>query len=83
MNGITVSNFRYQVVDGAGAGNSYLGLNGCKTFWYNDEYNNASLYVLADFTAPAPVPAPGVPALLIAAFGLLGIAARRKKQKSA
>jgi hypothetical protein len=82
LSGITVSNFRYQVVDGAGAGTSFLGTSRGNTFWYNDESNHASLYILADFTAPVmtPVPEPEIYAMLGAGLGLVGWVARRRKQ---
>lgn len=86
LSGITVSNLRYQVVDGSGSGTSFLNTssNPGKTYWYNDELNHASLYVLADFTAPAaPIPEPETYAMLLAGLGLLGFAARRRKFKQA
>lgn len=85
LSGITVSNFRYQVVDGAGAGTSFLGTSSGKTYWYNDEYNNASLYILADFTAPVvttPVPEPEIYAMLAAGLGLMGWVGRRRRQRA-
>jgi|GEM_PF-1542011 len=84
LSGITVSNFRYQVVDGAGAGNSFLGSSRGKTFWYNDESNHASLYILADFTAPVmtPVPEPEIYAMLGAGLGLMGWVARRRRARN-
>ena len=84
LSGITVSNFRYQVVDGAGAGTSFLGTSRGNTFWYNDESNHASLYILADFTAPVmtPVPEPQIYALLGAGMGLMGWLTRRRKQRN-
>ena len=80
--GITVSNFRYQVVDGAGAGTSFLGTSRGNTFWYNDESNHASLYILANFTVPVmtPVPEPEIYAMLGAGLGLMGWVGRRWKQ---
>ena len=83
LSGITVSNLHYQVVDGAGSGTSFLNSvsKPGKTYWYNDEYNYASLYIVADFTAPAaPAPEPGTNALMVAGLGLLGFAARRRKR---
>jgi hypothetical protein len=89
LSGITVSNLRYQVVDGAGAGTSLLNTSSKpgKTYWYNDEYNNASLFIVADFTAPTPpvsaIPEPETYAMLLAGLGLLGIWARRRKHQAA
>lgn len=86
LSGITVSNLRYQVVDGAGAGTSFLNSSSTtgKTYWYNDELNKSSLYVLADFTAPvAAIPEPETYAMMLAGLGLLGFAARRRKLKLA
>lgn len=81
LSGIAVSNLHYQVTDGAGSGTSFLNSvsRPGKTYWYNDEYNHASLYIVADFTAPAaPAPEPGTSALMLAGLGLLGFAARRR-----
>ena len=84
LSGITVSNLRYQVVDGAGTGTTTFNNN----VWYNDEKNNASLYILADFkgnTPPvSPVPEPEIYAMFGLGLGLMGWVGRRKKlQKSA
>jgi hypothetical protein len=86
LNGVTVSNFRYQVADGAGPGVSTF-LN---NVWYNPEYNNASLYILADFRAPTVIPPPPVSAipepetyaLLLGGLSLLGFDARRRRKKT-
>ena len=82
LSGITAGNFRYQVVDGAGTGTSFLGVSSGRTYWYNDEYNRASLYVVADFTAPggpvSPIPEPETYAMMLAGLGLLAVARRRK-----
>lgn len=68
LDGVTLSNFRYQVTDGAGAGSSWLSRN----WWYNDEYNNSSLEIVAD-VAPItpPIPEPETYAMLL--VGLLGL----------
>ncbi|MEN9783340.1 MAG: hypothetical protein RJA24_683 [Pseudomonadota bacterium] len=83
LSGITVSNFRYEVVDGAGSGTSFLGSSRGTTYWYNDESNHASLYILADFTAPVmtPVPEPEIYAMLGAGLGLMGWMARRRRNR--
>jgi hypothetical protein len=76
LSNVLMSNFRYSVVDGAGAGNSYYR----DGVWYNDESNLSSLYVLADFRAagpPSSVPEPATLALLGA--GLLGVACFRRR----
>ena len=76
LDGVTLSNFRYSVMDGAGSGNSWLGSN----WWYNDEYNYASLSILADVSAvTAPIPEPETYAMLIAGLALLGWRHRRRK----
>lgn len=78
LNGVSVSNLRYAVTDGAGSGTSYLN-NGV---WYNSEYNWSSLRILADFGNSTPVPEPGTLAMF--GIGLLGAAfaskTRRRKQ---
>ena len=77
--GVTVSNLRYQVVDGAGTGGSSF-LN---NVWYNHESNLSSLLILADIRANAgPVarlPEPGTCAML--AMGLAGIALVRRRRE--
>ncbi len=86
LSGITVSNLRYQVVDGAGTGTSFLNTSAYagKTYWYNDELNKSSLYVLADFTAPVtPIPEPEIYAMLATGLGLIGWVGRRRKPKAA
>ncbi len=86
LSGIIVSNLRYLVVDGAGAGNSFLNISSHigKSYWYNDELNNSSLYILADFTAPmAPVPEPEIYAMMGLGLGLLGWVGRRRKLQAA
>ncbi len=63
LNGVSITNLRYLVVDGATSGTTYF----TNSVWYNDENNWASLYILADFTAtPAKVPEPTT-------LGLLGV----------
>jgi hypothetical protein len=77
LSGVTLSNFRYSVTDGAGIGTSWIGGNR----WYNDEYNNSRLSILADVTAVAsPIPEPETYAMLLAGLGLLGFETRRRKQ---
>lgn len=76
LDGVTLSNFRYHVTDGAGSGNSWLGSN----WWYNDEYNYASLSILANVSAvTAPIPEPETYAMLLAGLALLGWAHRRRR----
>jgi PEP-CTERM motif-containing protein len=77
LDGITLSNFRYQVTDGAGAGSSWLTSN----WWYNDEYNNSRLEILADATPiTPPIPEPETYIMLLAGLLSLGFAARRRGQ---
>ena len=86
LRGVTASNFRYQVVDGAGSGNSFLGVSSGRTYWYNDEYNRASLFVVADFTSSnpvSPIPEPETYALMLAGLGLLAVVRRRKHKDAA
>jgi hypothetical protein len=79
LDGITLSNFRYHVVDGAGAGSSWLTQN----WWYNDEYNNSRLEILADVTpVTPPIPEPETYAMLLAGLLVLGFHARRRGQVS-
>src|SRR5688572_6393421 len=78
LDGVALSNFRYQVTDGAGAGSSWLSQN----WWYNDEYNNSRLQILADATAiTPPIPEPETYAMMLAGLTLLGFQVRRKKAK--
>jgi hypothetical protein len=48
--------------------------------WYNAEYNNTSLYILADFTAP--VPEPETYAMLAAGLSLIVWVGRRRRQRA-
>jgi len=76
LNGVTVSNLRYRVIDGAGSGSSSIANN----VWYNDEGNNSSLQILGDFRGPvvSPIPEPETYAMLIAGLALVGFVRRRK-----
>src|SRR4051812_23336455 len=56
LSGVTLSNFRYQVTDGAGSGTSWLQGNR----WYNDESNYSTLSILADVAVTPPVPEPEI-----------------------
>ncbi len=79
LNGVTVSNLRYRVLDGSGAGTSTFASN----TWYNPEYNHASLQILGDFTSVAtPIPEPETYALMLAGLGLLSFRAHRRLKKS-
>lgn len=82
--GVSVTNLRYSVVDGAGAGTSYLTST---NRWYNDEKNNSSLYILADFrnksTKPTPVPEPRSIGLLGLGLLAMGIVVRRRPRAAA
>ena len=78
LDGITLSNFRYQVTDGTGAGSSWLTRN----WWYNDEYNNSRLQILADASPiTPPIPEPETYVMLLAGLLSLGFAARRRGLK--
>ena len=77
LDGVTLSNFRYQVTDGIGAGSSWLSRN----YWYNDEYNNSRLEILADVTPiTPPIPEPETYAMLLAGLLLLGFQVRKRAQ---
>jgi hypothetical protein len=67
--GVTVSNLRY-VREGSGS------LNGLT--WSNPEDHTSTLYVVADFSAPASVPEPGSTMFLLASslVGLVGAGRR-------
>ncbi len=80
LDGVTLSNFRYRVTDGAGAGNSWFGSN----WWYNDEYNHSTLSILADVrNVTSPIPEPETYALLLAGLGLIGFVVRRRRNSEA
>jgi hypothetical protein len=75
LDGVTLSNFRYQVTDGIGLGTSWLSNN----WWYNDEYNRSSLTILADARPiTSPVPEPETYLMLLVGLTMLGFRARRK-----
>lgn len=77
--GVSISNLRYSVQDGAGTGTSWFNNN----TWYNAENNWSSLYILADFRdARASVPEPDTLALF--GLGLLaaGFASRARRRKA-
>jgi hypothetical protein len=81
LDNVTLSNFRYSVVDGAGAGSSWLTRN----WWYNDEYNSSTLQIMADVTAiTPPIPEPQTYAMLLAGLLLLSFRLRplRRLQQS-
>jgi hypothetical protein len=72
LNGVSVSNFRYEVVDGSGYCDGVdTSLPG--TTWYNCEDNTASLYIKADFRdSRTQVPEPTT--LALHGLGLAGSA---------
>ena len=73
--GLTLSNFRYQVTDGTGAGSSWLTQN----WWYNDEYNNSRLQILADVSPiTPPIPEPETYAMMLVGLTFLSFKARRR-----
>jgi hypothetical protein len=75
LDGVTLSNFRYQVTDGTGLGTSWLSNN----WWYNDEYNHSSLTILADARPiTSPVPEPETYLMLLVGLAMLGFQVRRK-----
>ena len=76
LNGVTLTNFRYALTDGAGAGTSWLQGNR----WYNDESNNSRLSILADVAVTPPVPEPETYVTLMAGLFMLGFTARRSRQ---
>lgn len=76
LDGVTLTNFRYSVTDGSGAGTSWLQGNR----WYNDESNYSRLSILADMALAAPVPEPHVLVMLATGLLLLGFSARRARR---
>ena len=73
--GLTLSNFRYQATDGTGAGSSWLTQN----WWYNDEYNNSRLQILADVSQiTPPIPEPETYAMMLVGLTFLSFKARRR-----
>lgn len=76
LNGVTLTNFRYSVTDGAGAGTSWLQGNR----WYNDESNYSTLSILADVAVTPPIPEPQTYVTLMAGLFVLGFTARRSRQ---
>jgi hypothetical protein len=82
--GVTLSDLRYSVIDGAGSGISTLTLGNGSVDWYNPENNWAPLLITADFsatsggsTAPVLVAAPGT--LLLLGGSLVGLSAWRRR----
>jgi len=78
LSGVTLTNFRYQVTDGAGTGTSWLQGNR----WYNDESNNARLSILADVAVTPPIPEPEIYLSLMAGLLVLGLRSRSKRLRN-
>ena len=76
LDGVTLTNFRYTVTDGAGAGTSWLQGNR----WYNDESNLSRLSILADVALAHPVSEPATAATLMTGLLLLGFTALRSRR---
>jgi len=76
LDGVTLSNFRYSVADGSGAGTSWLQGNR----WYNDESNYSRLSILADMALARPVPEPASYVTLMTGLLALGFTARRSRR---
>jgi hypothetical protein len=76
--GVSITNLRYVAVDGSGGGTTYFSNN----VWYNDENNNASLYILADFLPRTAAKVQEPASLALIGFGALvaaGFMRRRKR----
>jgi hypothetical protein len=76
LDGVTLTNFRYSVTDGAGAGTSWL--QGDR--WYNDESNFSRLSILADIAVASPVSEPHTYVSLMTGLLALGFTARRSRR---
>jgi len=76
LDGVTLSNFRYSVADGSGAGTSWLQGNR----WYNDESNYSRLSILADIALAHPVPEPATYVTLMTGLLALGFTTRRSRR---
>lgn len=76
LSGVTLTNFRYFVTDGSGAGTSWLQGNR----WYNDESNNSRLSILADVAVTPPIPEPEIYASLLTGLLVLRFATRRSRR---